>query len=76
MDSRQTVQIGRHVLEMEADALKDLAKSLGDEYIQAVREEYERRRNLLVSGIQEIPGCKVSRPKGAFYFVVDFPIET
>ena len=46
-----------------------------DEYIKAVREEYERRRNLLVSGIQEIPGCKVSRPKGAFYFVVDFPID-
>ena len=24
---------------------------------------------------EEIPGCKVSRPKGAFYFVVDFPID-
>ena len=46
-----------------------------DEYIQNVRQEYERRRNLLVSGIQEIPGCKVSRPKGAFYFVVDFPVD-
>ena len=46
-----------------------------EEYIEAVREEYERRRNMLVSGIQEIPGCKVSRPKGAFYFVVDFPID-
>ncbi len=46
-----------------------------DSYIEAVREEYERRRNLLVAGIQEIPGCKVSRPRGAFYFVVDFPVD-
>ena len=46
-----------------------------ESYIEAVKAEYERRRNLLVSGIQEIPGCKVSRPKGAFYFVVDFPID-
>ena len=46
-----------------------------ESYIEAVKEEYERRRNLLVAGIQEIPGCKVSRPKGAFYFVVDFPID-
>lgn len=46
-----------------------------EEYIQNVRAEYERRRNLLVSGMQEIPGVKVSRPKGAFYFVVDFPVD-
>lgn len=51
------------------------ALNASEEYIEAVREEYERRRNLLVSGIQEIPGVKVSRPKGAFYFVVDFPVD-
>ena len=38
-------------------------------------KEYERRRNTLVSAIQEIPGCKLSRPRGAFYFVVDFPVD-
>lgn len=44
-------------------------------YIDNVRCEYERRRDLLIKGIQEIPGCKVSRPKGAFYFVVDLPVD-
>ena len=51
MDSRQTVQIGRHVLEMEADALKDLAKSLGDEYIQAVEKIYQTKGRVIVSGM-------------------------
>lgn len=51
------------------------ALSSPDTYIEEVRAEYERRRNVLISGIQEIPGCKVSRPKGAFYFVVDFPVD-
>ncbi|MBR1918800.1 MAG: pyridoxal phosphate-dependent aminotransferase, partial [Spirochaetales bacterium] len=46
-----------------------------DEYIQEVVAEYERRRNTLISAIQEIPGVKVSRPKGAFYFVVDLPVD-
>ena len=44
-------------------------------YIDDVVKEYERRRNTLVSAIQEIPGCKLSRPRGAFYFVVDFPVD-
>ncbi len=46
-----------------------------DSYVDNVRKEYERRRNILIKGIQEIPGCKVSRPKGAFYFVVDLPVD-
>jgi len=46
-----------------------------DSYTADVRAEYERRRNTLVAAIQEIPGIKVSRPKGAFYFVVDFPVD-
>ena len=46
-----------------------------EEYIQNVVAEYESRRNTLIASLQEIPGVKVSRPKGAFYFVVDFPID-
>lgn len=46
-----------------------------ESYIDEVVGEYERRRNTLISAIQEIPGIKVSRPKGAFYFVVDLPVD-
>ena len=51
------------------------ALSAKEEYIQNVVAEYESRRNTLIACLQEIPGIKVSRPKGAFYFVVDFPID-
>ncbi len=51
MDSRQTVQIGRHVLEMEAEALNDLAISLGDEYFQAVEKIYQTKGRVIVSGM-------------------------
>ena len=34
---------------------------------ERMREEYEARRNLIVSGLNEIPGISVKMPKGAFY---------
>jgi aspartate/methionine/tyrosine aminotransferase len=32
-----------------------------------MRKEYEARRNLIVRGLNEIPGISVRMPKGAFY---------
>ncbi len=51
------------------------ALSAPADYVDKVREEYERRRDVLISEIQLIPGVRCSRPKGAFYFVVDFPVD-
>jgi aspartate aminotransferase len=34
---------------------------------ERMRKEYEARRNLIVSGLNEIPGISVKMPKGAFY---------
>lgn len=34
---------------------------------ERMRKEYETRRNLIVSGLNEIPGISVKVPKGAFY---------
>ena len=51
------------------------ALSSPESYVDAVKEEYERRRNTLISGMQRIPGVRCSCPKGAFYFVVDFPVD-
>ena len=45
------------------------------EYIQSVREEYTKRRNLLVELLNEIPGVKCPKPKGAFYCVAELPVE-
>lgn len=45
------------------------------EYILKVREEYTKRRNLLVDLLNEIPGVICPKPKGAFYCGVELPID-
>lgn len=45
------------------------------DYINSVREEYTKRRNLLVELLNEIPGVKCPKPKGAFYCVAELPVE-
>ena len=44
-------------------------------YFKDVIEEYEKRRNLLIAEINKIPGIKVSNPKGAFYCIVELPVD-
>lgn len=44
-------------------------------YIRAVREEYTKRRNLLVDLLNEIPGVICPKPKGAFYCGVELPVD-
>ena len=45
------------------------------EYFDAVVKEYVARRDVIVEGINKIPGCFCPNPKGAFYTVVDLPID-
>ena len=35
--------------------------------VEEMRKAFERRRNLIVSLLKEIPGLKISNPEGAFY---------
>ena len=44
------------------------------EYFSEVIEEYVLRRDILVKGLENIPGVKVAKPKGAFYCVVELPV--
>lgn len=45
------------------------------EYINSVREEYTKRRNILVKLLNEIPNVICPTPKGAFYCVAELPID-
>ena len=45
------------------------------EYFDAVAKEYVARRNVIVEGINRIPGCFCPTPKGAFYTVAELPID-
>ena len=46
-----------------------------DSYFAAVREEYIRRRDAMVDGLNAIPGVYSPRPMGAFYTVAELPVD-
>ena len=54
-----------------AEAAVDTPQS----YFDGVYNEYIARRNVMVEGINNIPGCFCPMPKGAFYTVIDLPID-
>ncbi|MDR2928868.1 MAG: pyridoxal phosphate-dependent aminotransferase [Cytophagaceae bacterium] len=45
------------------------------EYFKEVYDEYIKRRNFLVEGLNKIPGVYTPVPKGAFYTVARLPID-
>ncbi|MGB9004686.1 MAG: aminotransferase class I/II-fold pyridoxal phosphate-dependent enzyme, partial [Candidatus Aminicenantales bacterium] len=51
------------------------AYRMGIGFFEPIRQEYERRRNVLYEGISSIPGVVVSKPQGAFYMVAKLPIK-
>lgn len=44
-------------------------------YFNQVIEEYQQRRDLLVDGLNEIPGVICPKPSGAFYCIAELPVE-
>lgn len=44
-------------------------------YFDEVIAEYVERRNILVDGLNKIPGVFCPKPKGAFYCVAKFPVD-
>jgi aspartate aminotransferase len=46
-----------------------------DSYFTEVIGEYVQRRNVLVDGLNTIPGVVCPMPKGAFYCVAELPID-
>ena len=51
------------------------AYKMGIGYFEPVRQEYERRRDVLFEGLAAIPGVVVRKPQGAFYMSVRLPIK-
>ena len=44
-------------------------------YFDQVRDEYQKRRDVLVSGLGSIPGVKCLEPAGAFYLMAELPVR-
>ena len=53
----------------------EAAVNTPQEYFDAVYNEYIARRNVIVEGVNKIPGCFCPMPKGAFYTVIDLPVD-
>jgi aspartate aminotransferase len=45
------------------------------EYFKNVIDEYVERRNILVEGLNKIPGVLCPKPAGAFYCIAQLPID-
>jgi aspartate aminotransferase len=51
------------------------AYRMGMAYFKPVREEYQKRRDILYEGLKDIPGIVIQKPQGAFYIIVRLPIK-
>lgn len=49
--------------------------SVDSEFFNRSKEEYRRRRDLVVSRLREIPGVEVTEPMGAFYVMASLPVD-
>lgn len=58
--------------QVAAEAAIDTPQS----YFDDVVTEYVERRNILVDGLNQIPGVFCPKPKGAFYAVAKFPVDS
>ena len=58
-----------------AQIASEAALDVDPAYFKEVNEEYTKRRDILVKGLQEIEGAKVAVPRGAFYCVVELPVD-
>lgn len=58
-----------------AQVLGEAAIDLPDDYFDTTKAEYNRRRNTLVSRLNQIPGVFCPNPGGAFYAIARLPID-
>jgi aspartate aminotransferase len=58
-----------------AQIASEAALETPQSYFEEVKEEYTRRRNLLIAELEKIEGVKIGRPQGAFYCIAELPIE-
>jgi aspartate aminotransferase len=58
-----------------AQIASEAALDTPQSYFDDVIEEYRERRDVLIEGMQQIPGVKIAVPKGAFYCIAQLPVK-
>lgn len=49
--------------------------NVDNSYFKSVNKEYEKRRDILYSGLTKIEGVECKKPSGAFYIIAKLPIN-
>ena len=58
-----------------AQIASEAALDTPQSYFDDVIEEYEERRNTLITELNKVEGVKVATPKGAFYCIAELPVK-
>lgn len=58
-----------------AQIASEAALDTPQSYFDSVIAEYKERRDVLIAGLQQIPGVTVATPKGAFYCIAALPVD-
>ena len=58
-----------------AQIASEAALATPQSYFEEVIVEYKERRDILIEELHKIKGIKVASPKGAFYCVVELPVD-
>jgi aspartate aminotransferase len=58
-----------------AQIASEAALDTPDSYFDEVNEEYRERRDIMVDGLNSIPGVICPKPRGAFYAVAELPVD-
>lgn len=59
---------------IEQFAAAHMLRTIGATYVEAMKREYEERRNALVDSLQAVKGVYVQKSMGAFYLVARLPV--
>jgi aspartate aminotransferase len=58
-----------------AQILGEAAVDLPDNYFDATKAEYQKRRDVLIKRMNDMPGVTCPNPRGAFYAMARLPID-
>ncbi|NRD23137.1 pyridoxal phosphate-dependent aminotransferase [Winogradskyella litoriviva] len=58
-----------------AQIASEAALDTPQSYFDDVKQEYVKRRNVLIEELKKIEGVKVAKPNGAFYCIAELPVK-
>jgi len=60
---------------MSQFAAAHMLENIKDDFLQGVIDEFRARRDALYTALKKIPGVIAQKPQGAFYTVVQLPVD-